>query len=57
MVVEPQLSTKLYGDSVDLTDGISADEDKVVEAKADSIEFCLAEDEVEGPHYRVAIIE
>ncbi|GIV00577.1 MAG: hypothetical protein KatS3mg014_2192 [Actinomycetota bacterium] len=44
VVVDSQLSKELYGDSVDVTDGINADEVEVVEAKADSIKFCLVED-------------
>jgi hypothetical protein len=57
VVIDSQLSKDLYGDSVDVTDGIDADEAEVVEAKADSIKFCLVEDDGKGEHYETVIIE
>jgi hypothetical protein len=51
VVVDAALSNQLYGDSVNVLDGISEEELPVVKEVASKIKFCWVED-AEGDHWQ-----
>lgn len=51
VIVDSELSKFYYGDSVNVTDGISAQEMPIVQEVGSRIGFCLVRNDAEGDHW------
>lgn len=57
VIVDSALSPVLYGDAVDLSDGVNKAEWTVLREVAKSLRFCLVKDPVQGDHYEVVVTQ